>query len=133
MDSSKDGLVYFSLGTNVVCKNLRKDLLEDIVEALGHLPYNVLWKYEEEDFPGKPPNVMTRKWLPQQDILGNYLQIGTLCLCNKLFFSALSYVLRFLSLLYCNQKLEQKKIHFFVYMMFIHRFFPFTHFLKYHQ
>lgn len=38
---------------------------------MSELPYNVLWKWEDDHFPDKPKNVVTRKWLPQQDILGH--------------------------------------------------------------
>lgn len=42
----------------------------EILAALTELPYNVLWKWEADHLPGKPKNVYTRKWLPQQDVLG---------------------------------------------------------------
>lgn len=35
------------------------------------IPQRVLWKWEGE-LPGKPSNVLTRKWMPQRDILGTY-------------------------------------------------------------
>jgi glucuronosyltransferase len=47
-----------------------------MVEALGELPYTVLWKWESDRLPGKPNNVVTRKWFPQQDILGKWFQRG---------------------------------------------------------
>lgn len=42
-----------------------------IIGALSDLPYLVLWKWESDHLPDKPPNVVTRKWLPQQDILAH--------------------------------------------------------------
>jgi len=38
-------------------------------EALAQVPLRVLWKYEGE-MKDKPTNVMTSKWFPQRDILG---------------------------------------------------------------
>ena len=38
-------------------------------DVFATLPYRVVWKYEN-DLPGKPDNVYTAKWLPQQSILG---------------------------------------------------------------
>jgi len=35
------------------------------------IPQRILWKWEGE-LPGKPSNVMIRKWMPQRDILGIY-------------------------------------------------------------
>ena len=68
---STNGVVYFSLGTNVRSANLDTNVIKIIKEVLSELPYNVLWKWESDDFPDKPKNVMTRKWLPQQDVLRN--------------------------------------------------------------
>ncbi|CAH1164481.1 unnamed protein product [Phaedon cochleariae] len=71
LDSSPQGVVYFSLGSNVKSANLSSRTREVIVRALGEVPYKVLWKWETDTLPNKPDNVMTRKWLPQQDILGH--------------------------------------------------------------
>lgn len=58
------------MGTNVKSSQLKKELVKTIRNALGSLPYNVLWKYEKDDFLEQPKNVKIGKWLPQQDILG---------------------------------------------------------------
>ncbi|KAF5302522.1 hypothetical protein FQR65_LT00894 [Abscondita terminalis] len=55
LDEAKNGFVYFSLGSNV--------------KTFGDLPYTILWKFEEENLSKKPKNVITSKWLPQQDVL----------------------------------------------------------------
>ncbi|KAL3288272.1 hypothetical protein HHI36_002720 [Cryptolaemus montrouzieri] len=71
LDDAENGLVYFSLGTNVRFEHLEGNIKEEILKALGDLPYTVLCKWESEDFPGKPKNVVLRKWLPQQSILAH--------------------------------------------------------------
>ncbi|KAG5871634.1 hypothetical protein JTB14_031314 [Gonioctena quinquepunctata] len=71
LDSSPQGVVYFSLGSNVKSANLTSKLRDVILGALSDIPYNVLWKFEIDDLPGKTDNVLTRKWLPQQDVLGH--------------------------------------------------------------
>ncbi|KAG5896759.1 hypothetical protein JTB14_031738 [Gonioctena quinquepunctata] len=71
LDSSTNGVVYFSLGSNVKSVNLPEEQRRIIIQALSELPFNVIWKWEAEDMPGKPENVLIRKWLPQQDILGH--------------------------------------------------------------
>ncbi|CAG9854773.1 unnamed protein product [Phyllotreta striolata] len=71
LDSSTQGVVYFSLGSNVKSTYLSVEVRQEIIKALGELPYNVLWKWETDHLPDRPPNVLTRKWLPQQDILGH--------------------------------------------------------------
>lgn len=40
-----------------------------ILETLKQLPYKVLWKFEDDELPNKPENVMIAKWVPQQDVL----------------------------------------------------------------
>ncbi|KAL3288275.1 hypothetical protein HHI36_002723 [Cryptolaemus montrouzieri] len=71
LDKAKDGVVYFSLGTNVRFDHVQGDIKKTILQALGELPYTVLCKWESEDFPGKPNNVVLRKWFPQQSILAH--------------------------------------------------------------
>ncbi|KAK9892156.1 hypothetical protein WA026_018359 [Henosepilachna vigintioctopunctata] len=71
LDDAKGGVVYFSLGTNVRFDHVQGNIKQAILEALGELPYTVLCKWESEDFPGKPKNVILRKWLPQQAILAH--------------------------------------------------------------
>lgn len=72
MDSATNGFIYFSLGSNVKSKELKKDSLNSIIEAFGEMPYKVLWKFEDENLPGKPENVKLVKWANQQAILGRY-------------------------------------------------------------
>ncbi|KAF5291331.1 hypothetical protein FQA39_LY03482 [Lamprigera yunnana] len=69
LDGAKEGVVYFSLGSNVRSANLSLDLREKIMEGLRTLPYKVLWKWEEDSLPNQPKNVLTNKWFPQQDVL----------------------------------------------------------------
>lgn len=69
LDEAKEGVVYFSLGSNVKSKSLPKEVFDGIVEAFAQLPYQVLWKWEATDIPNKPQNVLLQNWLPQQDVL----------------------------------------------------------------
>ncbi|CAH1160040.1 unnamed protein product [Phaedon cochleariae] len=71
LDSSPQGIVYFSLGSNVKSANLTESTRNVIIQAMAELPYKVIWKWETDYLPGKPDNVMIRKWLPQQDVLGH--------------------------------------------------------------
>lgn len=40
------------------------------MDAFAELPYDVLWKFENDSLPNLPKNVFIKKWLPQQDVLG---------------------------------------------------------------
>jgi len=54
--------------------SLPKHIKKTFIESLAQIPYGVLLKYEDELEP-MPKNVMTKKWLPQRDILGNILLV----------------------------------------------------------
>ena len=41
-----------------------------IIETFAKLKQRIIWKYEE-DIPSISHNVLLKKWLPQQDLLGN--------------------------------------------------------------
>nr|CAI5847610.1 unnamed protein product [Callosobruchus analis] len=70
LDTSEEGVVYFSLGSNVLSKDLESNEFNTIMQALGELPYKVLWKYElDDDTLHKPDNIKFLKWFPQQDVL----------------------------------------------------------------
>ncbi|XP_057663840.1 UDP-glucosyltransferase 2-like [Diorhabda carinulata] len=71
MDNSTRGVIYFSLGSNVKSASLSTEVKKEIISCFRELPYEVLWKYEEEDLLDIPGNVIIRKWFPQQDILGH--------------------------------------------------------------
>ncbi|XP_016975481.2 UDP-glucosyltransferase 2-like [Drosophila rhopaloa] len=70
-DAGEHGAIYFSLGTNVRAKNLTEDRKKVLIETFASLPQRVLWKFEDENLPDKPPNVFISKWFPQQDILAH--------------------------------------------------------------
>ncbi|KAI7815526.1 UDP-glucuronosyltransferase [Rhyzopertha dominica] len=71
LDNAEEGVIYFSLGSNVRSANIDSEKRTMIMEAFGELPYKVLWKFEEDALPNKPSNVKISKWLPQQDLLGH--------------------------------------------------------------
>lgn len=70
MDNSKEGVIYFSLGSNLVPTSMPKDKKDIILKVLGSRKEKVLWKWDEDQLPNKPSNVMISKWFPQQAILG---------------------------------------------------------------
>ncbi|XP_068085753.1 UDP-glucosyltransferase 2-like [Anabrus simplex] len=71
LDEAKEGVIYFSLGTNLRSDKLRKDKREALLSAFAELPQKVLWKWESDSLPGQPKNVIVRKWLSQRDILAH--------------------------------------------------------------
>ncbi|CAL4094940.1 unnamed protein product, partial [Meganyctiphanes norvegica] len=69
------GIIYFSLGTYAKSTDIRRHkwyVFAMLLEAFRRLPQRVIWKFEGDDhMTNLPSNVITRKWLPQQDILGH--------------------------------------------------------------
>ncbi|XP_049808773.1 UDP-glycosyltransferase UGT5-like [Schistocerca nitens] len=71
LDGATDGVIYFSLGSNVKSIALPEHKRRAFLEAFAQLPQRVLWKWEVDSLPGQPENVMIAKWLPQQDVLAH--------------------------------------------------------------
>ncbi|CAG9132924.1 unnamed protein product [Plutella xylostella] len=70
MDSSTNGVVYFSMGSIWKSASMPITLRDNLVRMFGSLKQTVLWKYEEE-IPNLPKNIHTLKWAPQHAILAH--------------------------------------------------------------
>lgn len=70
---ASNGVVYFSLGSNIQSEQLGTRRLTEIIEAFRSLPqYTFLWKIDDSGLDLElPANVYVRKWLPQNDILAH--------------------------------------------------------------
>ncbi|KAJ8918829.1 hypothetical protein NQ315_011115 [Exocentrus adspersus] len=71
MDNATEGVIYFSLGSNIQPSQMSESMRKAILGPLGKLKQKVLWKWDEDTLPGKPDNVKISKWFPQQDILAH--------------------------------------------------------------
>lgn len=69
------GVIYFSMGSNAKSKDLPPEVKNVLLSAFKELPFTVLWKYEEDELPGRPENVKIAKWLPQQDVLSKSVEL----------------------------------------------------------
>ncbi|XP_072381212.1 UDP-glycosyltransferase UGT5-like [Diabrotica undecimpunctata] len=70
MDSAKEGIVYFSMGSNIDPSMMKEEISTAIFNALGKLPHKVFVKWPK-DVPGKNKNIEIRSWFPQQDVLAH--------------------------------------------------------------
>ncbi|XP_045782075.1 UDP-glucosyltransferase 2-like isoform X3 [Maniola jurtina] len=70
LDSSRQGVVYFSMGSMIRSAALPVQTRRELVKMLGELPYTVLWKFEEQ-MEGLPRNIHIRPWMPQSSILSH--------------------------------------------------------------
>ncbi|KAG5883246.1 hypothetical protein JTB14_000035 [Gonioctena quinquepunctata] len=71
LDNAKEGVIYFSMGSNIKSKMLPAEVRNTILRVFGKRKEKILWKWEDEVLPGQPSNVLVKKWLPQQDILAH--------------------------------------------------------------
>ncbi|XP_045488026.1 UDP-glucosyltransferase 2-like [Pieris rapae] len=69
LDSSKNGVIYVSFGTSVKASVLPPERIGAMVKVLSQLPYDVLWKWDKDDIPGKGKNIKLFKWFPQSSLL----------------------------------------------------------------
>jgi glucuronosyltransferase len=72
----------FSLGTNVRSDKLDKNIQKALLEAFSKISETVIWKFESE-LENLPKNVIVRKWLPQNDILGLLNLLSNVSLTKK--------------------------------------------------
>lgn len=71
LDESKQGVVYFSMGSNLKSVHLKQEKIDLLLNVFGKLKERVLWKWEEDSLVGQPENVRIAKWLPQSDLLAH--------------------------------------------------------------
>ncbi|CAD0205780.1 unnamed protein product [Chrysodeixis includens] len=69
LDSSKNGVIYISFGTNVDPNSLPAEKMQVLVKTVSQLPYDVLWKWNADELPGRTENIRIAKWFPQSDLL----------------------------------------------------------------
>ncbi|XP_072946229.1 UDP-glucosyltransferase 2-like [Epargyreus clarus] len=68
LDSSKHGVVYMSLGTNIQLSQLGSQTLDMFFNVFSELPYNFVVKCDMEN-KSHPKNVKLVKWVPQSNLL----------------------------------------------------------------
>ncbi|XP_972644.2 UDP-glycosyltransferase UGT5-like [Tribolium castaneum] len=71
LDKSEEGVVYFSMGSNLQSVLWPIEKREVFLKTFSKLKMKVLWKWEDDELPGKPPNVKISKWVPQMDVLAH--------------------------------------------------------------
>ncbi|XP_048504920.1 UDP-glycosyltransferase UGT5-like [Athalia rosae] len=71
MESSEKGVIFFCLGSIFKSIEMPEHLIGALKKAFERVPYDVLWKWENNTMTDKPKNVRIEKWLPQNDILAH--------------------------------------------------------------
>ena len=75
IDESPDGVIYFSMGSILHSSNMKNATTKAFLESFSKLKQRVLWKWESDSLLGQPSNVKLYKWLPQSDILGEFVSL----------------------------------------------------------
>jgi glucuronosyltransferase len=74
LDDASDGVIYFSMGSNLQSSQMPDNKRDAFLKAFSGLKQQVLWKWETDTLPGQPNNVRLGKWFPQADILGEFAE-----------------------------------------------------------
>lgn len=74
-----------SFGTNSMTEMLPPEKIQIIIKVFSDLPYDILWKWDNAELPGRSKNIRINKWFPQSDLLSKYI-------CLVLFSSTIFYV-----------------------------------------
>ncbi|VVC99415.1 unnamed protein product [Leptidea sinapis] len=69
LDTSEYGVIYVSFGSNAKPSRIPRDKIDVMIKIFSTLPYDILWKWDADDLPGKSDNINFFKWLPQSDLL----------------------------------------------------------------
>lgn len=71
LDSATEGVIYFSLGSNIQSTTLPVEKRDALLKTFAQFKQKVMWKWESDNLPGKPDNVFIKSWWPQDDILAH--------------------------------------------------------------
>ncbi|CAB3238639.1 unnamed protein product [Arctia plantaginis] len=70
MDKAKNGVIYFSLGSNMKSDGMSEEMKQSLIKMFSKLDQTVIWKFES-DTEISAPNVHFVKWAPQPSILAH--------------------------------------------------------------
>lgn len=73
LDSSKNGVIYMSFGTNVNTNFLKNNTIPMFINTFKKLDFDILWKIDGnyEDILNSSSNIYASKWYPQADLLAH--------------------------------------------------------------
>ncbi|XP_025408855.1 UDP-glucuronosyltransferase 2B30-like isoform X2 [Sipha flava] len=71
LDAAERGVIYFSLGSVIKSSKMPRETVALLLSEFAKIEQIVLWKWEDDQLPDLPKNVIVRKWFPQNDILSH--------------------------------------------------------------
>lgn len=81
LDSSENGVIYFSLGSQINMSTMPNEVLMSFYEAFERIPQRILWKCTENNMPRLPKKVKCIEWAPQLSILCTYIRSFSFFFC----------------------------------------------------
>lgn len=71
LDGAENGAIYVSFGSFLRTSMMPPAKYEAMLEVFRKVKQRVLFKWESDQIPDLPSNVMVKKWLPQADVLAH--------------------------------------------------------------
>uniref|UniRef100_A0A182P823 Uncharacterized protein n=1 Tax=Anopheles epiroticus TaxID=199890 RepID=A0A182P823_9DIPT len=72
VEKAKNGVIYFSMGTNIRSADFPDSLREAFVGAFAKLSQVlIIWRWENATLPNQSANVIIGPWMPQQQLLAH--------------------------------------------------------------
>jgi len=71
MDDAENGVIYFSMGLDILVKFLPENLQQTLVKSFAKLKQRVVWKNEIFSMPNKSENIYVIEKSPQRHILAH--------------------------------------------------------------
>ncbi|XP_065204365.1 uncharacterized protein LOC135834418 [Planococcus citri] len=82
IEEAPQGVIYFSFGATMNASSMTPERLKEITDAFSAIPQRVLWRINDLNIVGIPPNVKLGKWFPQRDILEHKNVIAFISHCG---------------------------------------------------
>ncbi|XP_050355093.1 UDP-glucosyltransferase 2-like [Nymphalis io] len=70
IDNATNGVIYFSMGSNLKSSNIPDNIKRELLNMFSDLKETVIWKLEKT-IPDLPKNVYISPWVPQQSLLAH--------------------------------------------------------------
>ncbi|XP_001654514.2 UDP-glucuronosyltransferase 2A3 [Aedes aegypti] len=88
IENSTNGVIYFSMGSNLKPSLMGKDKLQAILQAFATVRQRIIWKYDDDSLKLDQSKYLMAKWLPQDDILAHpnvklFITHGGLLSCTE--------------------------------------------------
>lgn len=73
LDTSINGVIYVSFGSNIKTAHMSRDSMSIFVNTFKRLKYDILWKLDghHEELLENATNIFVSKWYPQSDLLAH--------------------------------------------------------------